>query len=98
MAEASSPDDRYSAKEFARRRDEIYERAVRPRVGPEDEGRFVAVDVETGAFEIDARDLTAVRRLRARRPDAPVWLTRVGRGYAYRFGPGRVRIAPLASP
>ena len=89
MAEAQSPNERLSDEQFAQRGDEIYERTVRPRVAPDDEGKFVAIDVGTDAYEFDASDLAAVTRLRARRPGAPVWLTRVGRKYAYRFGAER---------
>ena len=39
---------RYSKEEFARRGDEIYERDIRPYLGPDDEGKFVVIDTETG--------------------------------------------------
>ena len=91
MSEAQSPYDRYSDEEFARRGDEIYERAVRPRVGPGDDGKFVAIDIETGAYEIDADALAATDRLASRRPGVEAWLTRVGRSYAHRFGSGSRR-------
>jgi hypothetical protein len=80
------PDD----AEFARRGDEVYARDVRPLVEPRENGKFVAIDVESGAFEADADELAAVDRLLARRPGAPVWLTRVGSRYAHRFGAARV--------
>jgi hypothetical protein len=78
---------RYSKEEFARRGDEIYERAVRPHLGAGDLGKFVAIDIEMGNFEVDADELAASDRLLARNPDAQVWITRVGSRYAYRFGP-----------
>ncbi len=93
MSEAPSPYDRYSDEEFARRGDEVYEREVRPRLRADDEGKFVAIDIETGAYELDAHELTALDRLAARRRDAPVWLTRVGRPYVYRFGASRAQAA-----
>jgi len=80
---------RYSKEEFARRGDEIYERAVRPHVGEDDLGKFVVIDIETDDFEVDADELAASDRLLARNPDAQVWLTRVGSRYARRFGPRR---------
>lgn len=69
---------RYSKEEFARRGDEIYERAVRPHVGEDDLGKFVVIDIETDDFEVDADELAASDRLLARNPNAQVWLTRVG--------------------
>jgi hypothetical protein len=44
---------RYSKEEFARRGDEIYERDILPGVGPDDEGKLVVIDVESGAYEMD---------------------------------------------
>lgn len=80
---------RYSKHEFARRGEEIYEHSIRPRLEPGIEGNFVAIDIETGAYEVDADELTASDRLLARQPDAQVWLTRVGKRYVRRFGPQR---------
>ena len=81
---ASQP--RYSKEEFARRGDAIYERDIRPHVAAEDTGKFVAIDLNTSAYEIDADELVASDRLCAQHPDAQVWLTRVGLRYARRFG------------
>jgi hypothetical protein len=78
---------RYSKEEFARRGDEIYERDIRPHLGVEQEGQFVAIDIETGAYESDANELAASDRLRSRFPGAQIWLRRVGSRYARRFGP-----------
>ncbi len=77
---------RYSKEEFARRGDALYESAVRPNLKPEDEGKFVAIDIETGAYEVDDDELTAGDRLRARLPAAQIWLVRVGSRYVHRFG------------
>jgi hypothetical protein len=53
---------------------------------PDDDGKFVAIDVGTGDFEIDDDDYAAVMRLRARSPQAEIWLGRVGAHAAYRMG------------
>jgi len=42
---------RYSKEEFARRGDEIYERELRTILEKGNEGKFVAIDIETGAYE-----------------------------------------------
>lgn len=78
---------RYSKEEFARRGNEIYERDIQPRVTKQEHGKFVVIDIETGAFEIDANEIAASDRLLARYPEAQVWLRRVGSPYARRFGP-----------
>ena len=85
MAGTTRP--RYSKEEFARRGDAIYERDIRGIVEEGHEGKFVAIDVETGAYEVDAIELAASDRLSARVPDAQIWLKRVGSRYVRRFGP-----------
>ena len=80
---------RYSKEEFARRGDAIYERDVRPILKTADEGKFVAIDIETGTYEIDNDELAASNRLLDRLPTAQIWLRRAGSRYARHFGPRR---------
>ena len=77
---------RYSKEEFARRGQEVYDRAVRPNLRPEDEGQYVAIDVDTGDYAADRDDFTATERLLARKPDAQIWLVRAGHPATYRIG------------
>ena len=86
---AGAPYERCTAEEFARRGDEVFERMVRPRVEGHNAREFVAIDVETGAYEIARDELTAIEGLRARHPQAAVWVRRVGSRHAHRFGAGR---------
>jgi hypothetical protein len=79
------PPPHYSKEEFARRGEEIYERDVRPRIEAGDEGKFVVIDIDTGAYELDEDELAASDRLFARNSDAQLWVTRVGSRYARRF-------------
>ena len=74
---------RYSKEEFARRGQAIYERDIRPRLDATDDGKFVAIDIETGAYEVDSDDFEATERLHARYPGAQMWLLRVGHRAAY---------------
>lgn len=76
---------RYSKEEFARRGDEIYERAIRSHLKPEDKGKFVLIDIETGAYEIDDDEIAASDRLLARYPQAQVWMVRAGYRYVRRL-------------
>jgi len=76
-------------EEFGRRADEIYDRDILPRLGPlgpEDYKKVVAVEVETGDYEIDKDEIVACDRLRERHPTAVFWLRRVGTPYLWRFG------------
>lgn len=74
------------AEEFAKRGEEIYERDILPRLGPDDQGKAVASEVETGDFEVDKNEVVAAHRLRERHPTAVFWFRRVGSRYFYRFG------------
>jgi hypothetical protein len=65
---------------------EIFDRQVRSVLRPVDDGKYVAIDVETGDYEIDEDDYAAVARLRSRKPAADVWLMRVGYPTTYRMG------------
>ena len=80
------PTVKFSREEFARRGQEIYDRGVKPQLRAEDLDKFVAIDIESGDYEIDRDDFTAMERLRARRSDAQIWLMRAGRSTAYRIG------------
>jgi hypothetical protein len=80
---------RYNKREFARRGDTIYDAKVRPHLTAADDGKFVALDIDTGEFEIHKSELTAGDRLRKRLPDAQIWMVRVGSRFLHRFGRGR---------
>ena len=78
-----------SSEELARLGGEVFERCVRPSLRPEDDGKFVAVDVVSGAYEVDRDDYMAVTRLRARVPSADVGLARAGSPATCRIGSAR---------
>jgi hypothetical protein len=71
--------------ELARLGQDIFDRQVRPALRPEDDGKFVAIDVDTGAYEVDEDD-HAVARLRSRVVEAEIWLMLVGYPSAYKAG------------
>jgi hypothetical protein len=83
---------RYGKEEFARLGDEIYESQVRQRVEEGNHGKIVAIDLETGAFEVDASEIAACDRLEANHPEAQIWMVRIGSRYVRRFG-GRTKRA-----
>ena len=82
----TATEPRYTKGEFAERGDAIYERRVESVVGTSHAGQFVAIDIETEAFEVDADELTASDHLLARVPTAQVWVRRIGSRYMRRFG------------
>ncbi len=78
-------EQRHTPEELAQLGSEIFERVVRPALKPDDEGKFVAIDVATGDSEIDPDDYAAVMRLRTRHPSGEFWLERVGQPAACRI-------------
>lgn len=85
---------RYSSDEIARRGQALYEQRIRGALEPGHEGKFLVVDIETGEYEIDADDLTALQRARSRNPDAALYILRVGHPAAYRIGGSSLRPPP----
>ena len=77
---------RYGKKEFAQRGDALYQKVVCPQLKSEDEGKFAAIDIESGEYEIDTDELVACDTLSARAPQAQIWLVRIGSRYLHRFG------------
>ena len=77
---------RYPKAEFARRGDAIYERDIRPHLKPKDNGKLVAIDIDSADYEIGKDELAVGDRLLARRPDAQIWVVRVGSRYVHSFG------------
>lgn len=77
--------DRHSNEETARRAEEIFERDIRPNLVGKDERWFVAIDIETRDYEVDRDLLAASDRLKARKPNAYLWLRRVGSPCAVRM-------------
>ncbi|NOT63397.1 MAG: hypothetical protein HOP19_24570 [Acidobacteria bacterium] len=65
-------------EEIAHRGKEIYYRDIQPQIAPGNEGRVVAIDVQTGAFEMADLATDSAAQLRIRVPDAIVFFMRVG--------------------
>lgn len=76
----------HTIDEVARLGRELFYQRVAPQLPPALDGHFVAIDVATGDFELDADDFAAVERLRKRHPSSEIWLERVGQPTAYRMG------------
>lgn len=85
---------RSSKAEFARRGDALVESKVRPNLTAADEDKFVAIDIETGEYELDKDERKAAERLRKRVSDPQIWLVHVTSGYLHRFGGHALRGRP----
>lgn len=81
---------KYEKEEFARRGDALYEEVVRPHLKKKDNGRLVALDIDSGEYEIGDDQLAICQLLRTRVPEAQIWTVRVGSRYVHKFrGRGR---------
>ncbi|HEX3599068.1 MAG TPA: hypothetical protein VHU84_02935 [Lacipirellulaceae bacterium] len=78
---------RYSKEEHARRGENVYENQLRVQLEPENIGKIVAIDVDTGEYEIADKVLVASKRLLARLPNAQIWCVRIGHRAVHHFGP-----------
>ena len=67
----------------------IYQKKIKHLVEPQENGKFIVIDVESGDYEIDEQDVVASSRLRERRPNAVTYGVLIGYRVAYSLG-GRI--------
>ncbi len=67
----------------------IYQEKIKHLVEPQENGKFIVIDVESGEYEIDEQDVVASSRLRERRPNAVTYGVIIGYRVAYSLG-GRI--------
>jgi hypothetical protein len=82
---------RYSKEEFAQKGDALYDSEIRSQVEEGNDGKIVAIDIETGAFEVADELLAASKRLLSRLPDAQTWFVRIGHPAVDHFGARSLR-------
>jgi hypothetical protein len=72
-------------EEVAKIGQELYERKIKPLIPAGNEERVVALDINSGEFELADDALTSAERLHARVPGAVVYVVRVGYSYLHRI-------------
>jgi len=72
-------------EQIAKLGSEIYARSILPQLLPADKGKYVAIDVHSGAYEVNINDYEAYAKLKVREPLAEVWLERAGWPAAYKL-------------
>jgi hypothetical protein len=82
------PRTQHTDQEIARIAEEIYQRDICPKLMPQDKGKYLTLDIESGDYEVDDDDLSGEKRLRARRPDGVFFGFRIGYTTAYTLGGG----------
>ena len=77
---------RYSKEEHAQRGEHIYQQHIRPLVEAGNQGKIVAIDIDSHAFEVASDVIQAGQRLLARYSNAQIWFVRIGHRAVHRFG------------
>ena len=81
--------------EVAERGEELYRQKIRAEVEiPENIGKMVIIDVETGDYAVDDIGLTSAHHLQAKRPNAPLYGIRIGYKAAEALGGVLERTTP----
>jgi len=81
-----APQSTMTPAECARLGDEIFERVVRPQLGDANDGKVVAIDVNSEEYALGSNAVDASDALLARVPDAEIWFVRVGHEALHRIG------------
>ena len=77
---------RYPQEELARMGKEIYEKKIRPLVEDGNKGKIVAIDIESGTYEMcgSGDEIDCIHQLLKKNHDAQIWLVRIGHEEVYR--------------
>jgi len=67
-----------STKDIAQLGQRIYDREIRPKVEKTHHGKYLAIDVDSGDYEIADEMFAAGENLRRRHPDSLSYLMRIG--------------------
>ncbi len=77
---------RYTKEEVAARGQEIYERQLRAKLEPTQDGKYLVIDIETGEYEIDDDDVAVMKRAAAKHPADALYGMQVGSPVMGRIG------------
>lgn len=78
---------KYTQEEHARIGDEIYENKIRPLVEEGNKGKMVAIDIDSGEYEMGNYNdmIECAHRLFDRNPEAQIWMVRIGHDAVHRL-------------
>jgi hypothetical protein len=76
---------KYTSEEIARRGQALYEAQIQDKLDATCKGQFLVLDIETDEYELDTNELPALQRAKAKRPDAALYILRVGYSTTYRL-------------
>ncbi|AFY54286.1 MAG: hypothetical protein HC836_34155 [Richelia sp. RM2_1_2] len=76
-----------SDEEITQRGKELYDSNIRPQVEtPENIGKIISINIETGEYEIGDDLIVTSLKLRSKQPDAALWSERIGFNAVYAVG------------
>lgn len=77
----------FSGEEIARRGEDVYARELKARVEtPDNIGKIISIDVETGEYVIGDDPVATGRALQKRHPDAAIYGKRIGYNAVFALG------------
>ena len=82
---------RYSTNEIATRGREIYAKHLQQQLEPNNIGKYLVIDIETGEYEIDEDGDAASLRARNKNPDGARYGMRIGYRAWGRIGLGGIK-------
>ena len=82
------PTSKYTIDQICDRGEQIYRERIKALVEPQENGKFIVIDIESGDYEIADKLGTASDRLRERLPDSVGFGARIGYDSAYNIGWG----------
>ena len=73
---------------------DLYDREIRRQVEANNNGKMLAIDVNSGAYALADDSLTAINELNDKKPQATIYVLRVGFPTAVKIGAGRKPTTP----
>jgi len=92
------PHASYKSEDITRCGQTLYDEGIRSQVEATNFGKYIAVDIETGAYEIADEHLAAAEQALAKHPGAPLYVLRIGYPAAARIGGHLARAKSLSNP
>jgi len=87
------PPDEATSRMMQQKAEELFEQTIRHKVDQSRPNDFVLIDVISGDFEVDEREIEACERLRSRHPDGLLWCRKVGSPYSRKIRSPRYKPA-----
>jgi hypothetical protein len=85
---------RYKTDDIVARGKEIYEQQLKDKLESQNFGKFLVIDIETGEYEMDEDDLTAVLRAYQKNPNGIRYEMHIGYATSGTIGNALMRALP----